>query len=106
MDNANGSASAARGTKPSTRSQALGWLTVAMLVTVVLLMGFGLPNDDPKQEATGIVPAGGGQVTFEIGKDDPRNPTGCGHVIPHQQRQVPQPSVQARRWVSSVLPPE
>lgn len=42
-----------------------------MLVTLVLLMGFGLPDDDPKQEATGTVPPGGGSVTFEIGKDDP-----------------------------------
>ncbi|MFD3716697.1 pentapeptide repeat-containing protein [Streptomyces sp. NPDC058677] len=57
-------------------SRALGWLAVAMLVTIVLLMGFGLPNDDSKQEATGTVPPGGGQVTFEIGKDDPHNPTG------------------------------
>jgi hypothetical protein len=56
-------------------SRALGWLAVAMLVTIVLLMGFGLPNDDSKQEATGTVPPGGGQVTFEIGKDDPHNPT-------------------------------
>jgi hypothetical protein len=57
-------------------SRALGWLAAAMLVTLVLLMGFGLPRDDPKQEATGTVPSGGGRVTFEIGKDDPRNPTG------------------------------
>ncbi|MGW3829239.1 pentapeptide repeat-containing protein [Streptomyces sp. NPDC005071] len=57
-------------------SRALGWLAAAMLVTIVLLMGFGLPQDDPKQEATGTVPPGGGKVTFEIGKDDPRNPTG------------------------------
>ncbi|MEV5526334.1 pentapeptide repeat-containing protein [Streptomyces prunicolor] len=57
-------------------SRALGWLAAAMLVTIVLLMGFGLPQDDPKQEATGTVPPGGGRVTFEIGKDDPHNPTG------------------------------
>ncbi|MFJ9855254.1 pentapeptide repeat-containing protein [Streptomyces sp. NPDC101150] len=57
-------------------SRALGWLAAAMLVTLVLLMGVGLPQDDPKQEATGTVPAGGGKVTFEIDKDDPRNPTG------------------------------
>jgi hypothetical protein len=47
-----------------------------MFVTITLLMGFGLPKDDPEQTATGVVPAGGGRVTFEIGKDDPRNPTG------------------------------
>ncbi|WLQ53676.1 pentapeptide repeat-containing protein (plasmid) [Streptomyces poriferorum] len=55
-------------------SRALGWLGAAMLITVVLLMGFGLPQDDPKQEATGTVPPGGGRVTFEIDKDDPQNP--------------------------------
>ncbi|WP_456208136.1 pentapeptide repeat-containing protein [Streptomyces sp. LZ34] len=57
-------------------SRALGWLAAAMLVTIVLLMGFGLPQDSPKQEVTGTVPPGGGRVTFEIEKDDPRNPTG------------------------------
>lgn len=56
--------------------RALGWLAAAMLVTLVLLMGFGLPKDDPKQEATGTVPSGGGTVTFEIEKGDPQNPTG------------------------------
>lgn len=56
--------------------RALGWLAAAMLLTVVLLMGFGLPEDDPKQEATGTVPPGGGRVTFEIDKKDPQNPTG------------------------------
>ncbi|WP_375153038.1 pentapeptide repeat-containing protein [Streptomyces sp. SM18] len=57
-------------------SRALGWLAAAMLVTIVLLMGFGLPKDDPKQEATGTVPPGGGKVTFEIDKNEPQNPTG------------------------------
>ncbi|MER6151271.1 hypothetical protein [Streptomyces hirsutus] len=57
-------------------SRALGWLAAAMLVTIVLLMGFGLPKDSPKQEATGTVPPGGGKVTFEIDKADPQNPTG------------------------------
>ncbi|MGQ7750314.1 pentapeptide repeat-containing protein [Streptomyces sp. WC2508] len=57
-------------------SRALGWLAAAMLVTIVLLMGFGLPKDSPKQEATGTVPPGGGKVTFEIDKADPQSPTG------------------------------
>ncbi|MFE5681387.1 pentapeptide repeat-containing protein [Streptomyces erythrochromogenes] len=57
-------------------SRALGWLAACMLATIVLLMGFGLPENDPKQRATGIVPAGGGSVTFEIEKADPHNPTG------------------------------
>ncbi|MFJ3140251.1 pentapeptide repeat-containing protein [Streptomyces sp. NPDC086843] len=56
--------------------RALGWLAAAMLATIVLLMGFGLPKDDPKQEATGTVPPGGGKVSFEIEKGDPQNPTG------------------------------
>ncbi|MEW2079297.1 hypothetical protein ACH4FA_29935 [Streptomyces sp. NPDC017966] len=56
--------------------RALGWLAATMLVTLVLPMGFGLPKEDPKQEATGTVPPGGGKVTFEIEKDDPQNPTG------------------------------
>ncbi|MEU0390052.1 pentapeptide repeat-containing protein [Streptomyces chartreusis] len=57
-------------------SRALGWLAAAMLVTILLLMGFGLPQDSPKQEATGTVPPGGGKVTFEIDRADPQNPTG------------------------------
>ncbi|MGW1796892.1 pentapeptide repeat-containing protein [Streptomyces sp. NPDC001984] len=57
-------------------SRALGWLAAAMLVTIVLLMGFGLPKNSPKQEATGTVPSDGGKVTFEIDKEDPQNPTG------------------------------
>ncbi|WP_406506552.1 pentapeptide repeat-containing protein [Streptomyces sp. NBC_01602] len=57
--------------------RALGWLAVAMAATIVLLMGLGLPKDDPPQEATGKVPAGGGTVTFKIDKDDPQNPTGA-----------------------------
>ncbi|MFC4507413.1 MULTISPECIES: pentapeptide repeat-containing protein [Streptomyces] len=57
-------------------SRALGWLAAAMLVTIVLLMGFGLPQDSPKQVAIGSVPPGGGKVTFEIDKADPQNLTG------------------------------
>ncbi|MGW6981130.1 pentapeptide repeat-containing protein [Streptomyces sp. NPDC054932] len=57
-------------------SRALGWLAAAMLVTIILLMGFGIPQDSPKQKATGTVPPGGGKVTFVIDKADPQNPTG------------------------------
>ncbi|MGA5291622.1 hypothetical protein [Streptomyces pseudogriseolus] len=57
-------------------SRALAWLGAAMLLTIILMMAFGIAQDDPKQTATGTVPAGGGKVTFEIEKDDPRNPTG------------------------------
>ncbi|MFE6853854.1 pentapeptide repeat-containing protein [Streptomyces sp. NPDC057674] len=57
-------------------SRALAWLGSAMFLTVVLLMAFGLAQDTPKQTVTGTVPADGGNVTFEIDKDDPQNPTG------------------------------
>lgn len=57
-------------------SRALAWRGAAMLVTIVLLMGLGLPKDASKQAATGTVPAGGGKVTLEIDKADPQNPTG------------------------------
>lgn len=56
--------------------RALGWLAAAMTATIILLMGFGLPAASPKQEATGVVPPGGGKVTFHIEKGDPWNPTG------------------------------
>ncbi|MFD0141253.1 MULTISPECIES: pentapeptide repeat-containing protein [unclassified Streptomyces] len=57
-------------------SRALAWLGTTMLLTVVLLMAFGLAQETPKQTASGTVPADGGTVTFELDKDDPRNPTG------------------------------
>ncbi|MGW3312040.1 pentapeptide repeat-containing protein [Streptomyces sp. NPDC001073] len=57
-------------------SRALAWLGTAMILTIILLMAFGLALGAPKQTATGTVPAGGGKVTFEIDKDDPHNPTG------------------------------
>ncbi|WP_229925318.1 hypothetical protein [Streptomyces longispororuber] len=49
---------------------------MAMLTTILLMMGLGLPQNSPKQEATGTVPPGGGKVTFEIDKGDPENPSG------------------------------
>ncbi|MFH9439080.1 pentapeptide repeat-containing protein [Streptomyces rochei] len=57
-------------------SRALAWLGTTMLLTIVLLMAFGLAQDTPKQTATGTVPVGGGRVTFEIDKGAPQNPTG------------------------------
>ncbi|MFC9700018.1 pentapeptide repeat-containing protein [Streptomyces sp. NPDC056943] len=57
-------------------SRALGWLAAAMLVTIMLLMGFGIPQESPKQKATGTVPPGGGATAFVIDKEDPQNPTG------------------------------
>jgi uncharacterized protein YjbI with pentapeptide repeats len=57
-------------------SRAMGWLAAAMLTTIVLLMGSGLPQHSPKQAVTGTIPSGGGKVTFEIEKTDPQNPEG------------------------------
>ncbi|MBZ6111154.1 pentapeptide repeat-containing protein [Streptomyces olivaceus] len=57
-------------------SRALAWLGAAMVLTVMLLMAFGLAQDTPQQTATGTVPAGGGTVTFKIDQGDPQNPTG------------------------------
>ncbi|MEU2565072.1 pentapeptide repeat-containing protein [Streptomyces longispororuber] len=57
-------------------SRALAWLGAAMLLTIVVLMAFGLAQETPKRTATGTVPADGGKVTFEIDKDDPQNPVG------------------------------
>ncbi|WP_327667980.1 MULTISPECIES: pentapeptide repeat-containing protein [unclassified Streptomyces] len=57
-------------------SRALGWLVAAMLVSIVLLMGFGLPKNVPQQEVSGTVPPGGGRITFEIDTVEPQNPTG------------------------------
>ncbi|MEE4492689.1 pentapeptide repeat-containing protein [Streptomyces sp. BE230] len=53
-------------------SRALGWLLAAVAATIVLMMGLGLPDSSPRQVATGAVPAGGGQVTLTVDKEDPR----------------------------------
>lgn len=52
-------------------SRALGWLVAAMAVTILLIMGLGLPDSSPKQMATGTIPAGGGSVTLIVDKQDP-----------------------------------
>ncbi|MFI0190039.1 pentapeptide repeat-containing protein [Streptomyces sp. NPDC017082] len=57
-------------------SRALGWLGLAMMTTIFLMMGLGLPQNSPTQEAVGTVPSGGGKVTFQIKGEDPKNPTG------------------------------
>ncbi|MGW0370252.1 pentapeptide repeat-containing protein [Streptomyces coeruleorubidus] len=56
-------------------SRALVWLAILMLTTILLMMGFGLPQESPRQLATGKVPSGGGNATFTIEKEDPLNPT-------------------------------
>ncbi|MFF1967079.1 pentapeptide repeat-containing protein [Streptomyces sp. NPDC058232] len=53
-------------------SRALGWLLAAVAVTLVLMMGLGLPDSSPEQAATGTVPAGGGKVKLVVEKHDPR----------------------------------
>lgn len=53
-------------------SRALGWLFAAVAVTVVLMMGLGLPDSSPQRVATGTVPAGGGQVTLVVDTQAPR----------------------------------
>lgn len=57
-------------------SRSLCWLVASMLVTILLLLGFGLPQTSPEQYATGTVPPGGGKVTLVLDKRDPANPTG------------------------------
>ncbi|MFF7362740.1 pentapeptide repeat-containing protein [Streptomyces sp. NPDC008125] len=61
-------------------SRALGWLAVAVFLTIFFLMGFGIPENSAKQEATGTVPPGGGRVVFEIDREAPLNPTGSRYT--------------------------
>jgi uncharacterized protein YjbI with pentapeptide repeats len=55
-------------------ARALGWLTVAMLITILFMMGFGVPNESPKQEI--VREKFGGQWKTVIDTPAPRNPTG------------------------------
>ncbi|MEU9117828.1 pentapeptide repeat-containing protein [Streptomyces sp. NPDC048483] len=55
-------------------SRALGWLAVAMMTTILLMMGFGLPNETPKQQV--VKEKIDGKWTTVIDKPDPKNPTG------------------------------
>ncbi|MEV6049230.1 pentapeptide repeat-containing protein [Streptomyces xanthochromogenes] len=57
-------------------SRALAWLAASMLITISLMMAFGLPQGPVKQEVTGTVLRDGGRVTFQITKPRPHNPTG------------------------------
>ncbi|WP_353943692.1 pentapeptide repeat-containing protein [Streptomyces sp. HUAS MG91] len=56
-------------------SRAFGWLALTMMTTILLMMAFGLPGESPNQRVTGTVPSQGGKVTFEIEKEDPKNPS-------------------------------
>ncbi|MDX3643481.1 pentapeptide repeat-containing protein [Streptomyces sp. MB09-02B] len=53
-------------------SRALGWLLAAVVATMLLMMGLGVPDSSPRQVATGTVPAGGGRVTLAVDKQDPQ----------------------------------
>jgi hypothetical protein len=57
-------------------SRAFAWLGISMIITIILMMGFGLPQSSPKQEAIGTISDPGRRVTLEIGKQAPKNPSG------------------------------
>ncbi|MFJ1964036.1 pentapeptide repeat-containing protein [Streptomyces massasporeus] len=54
----------------------LAWLGVAMAATVVALLLWGLPTDDPKPETTGRQVAVGQDIRLTTDTPDPVNPTG------------------------------
>jgi hypothetical protein len=47
-------------------SRAIGWLVISMAVTIVLMMGWGLPNQAARQTATGIASPPGKETTLVI----------------------------------------
>ncbi|MFE7357905.1 hypothetical protein ACFU8Q_33415 [Streptomyces sp. NPDC057543] len=55
-------------------SRALGWLLVAMTATLLGLMAWGLPKDDPKPTSTGQVT--GERITLITDTPKPVNPDG------------------------------
>ncbi|WP_053924646.1 pentapeptide repeat-containing protein [Streptomyces chattanoogensis] len=55
-------------------SRALGWLLASMLATVLVLMLWGLPRDDPKPTSTGTVTRH--SITMKTDTPDPVNPDG------------------------------
>ena len=55
-------------------TRALGWLLLAVVATVLAMMLWGLPQDDPEPVSTGTVT--GGRVTMTTDKPDPVNPRG------------------------------
>jgi hypothetical protein len=56
--------------------RALTWLAVAMTATVVAMMLWGLPADDPKPTITGRQAPAGQTLTLVTDTPDPVNPTG------------------------------
>ncbi|RII13369.1 hypothetical protein DSC45_23755 [Streptomyces sp. YIM 130001] len=55
-------------------SRALGWLLLAMTATVLAMMLWGLPKDDPKPESTGTVD--GQRISMTTDTANPVNPDG------------------------------
>jgi hypothetical protein len=55
-------------------SRALGWLLGAMAATVLVMMLWGIPTDDPKPATTGQLT--GQTISLTTDKPDPVNPTG------------------------------
>ncbi|MEU0835385.1 pentapeptide repeat-containing protein [Streptomyces sp. NPDC005969] len=55
-------------------SRALSWLLAAMTVTMLAMMLWGLPHDDPKSESTGTLT--GRSITMTTETPDPVNPKG------------------------------
>jgi hypothetical protein len=60
--------------------RALGWLVAAMAVTMLVLMMWGLPADDPKPQTTGRQVTAGQDLTLTTDTPKPRNPTGPLHA--------------------------
>lgn len=58
-------------------SRALGWLLLAVTATVLVMMLWGLPQDDPKPATTGQLT--GRNITLTTDTPDPVNPTGPLH---------------------------
>ncbi|WP_157877805.1 pentapeptide repeat-containing protein [Streptomyces kanamyceticus] len=57
-------------------SRAFGWLGAAMIITILLMMGIGLPLNSPSQKVTGAIPRGGGEVSLEVDEEGLKNPSG------------------------------
>ncbi|MFG2130674.1 pentapeptide repeat-containing protein [Streptomyces sp. NPDC048751] len=54
-------------------SRALGWLLAAMIATLLTMMLWGLPADDPKSIGTGII--AGRDIRMTVDTPDPVNPS-------------------------------
>jgi uncharacterized protein YjbI with pentapeptide repeats len=57
-------------------TRALGWLVVAMAATIMVMVLWGLPANDPKPQTTGQQVGAGQKLKLTTDTPDPRNPTG------------------------------